>query len=195
MKKKRIKITYISNSDRPSGRTSRVFHYGVSFLKQNVNFSLVTSSVNRWTNKKDIKNNLLYKRKKIKGIETIFYNNIKSKNLFLRFFQLLISCYNILRLFKKKRLLPDIIISSQPTFIGYVSSLIAKKNNIPFVYEIRDVWPETLISNKYISKYSLLSFLIFKLECEIYKYCSLVVSNKTNINKLKSRIYKMSSKK
>lgn len=67
-----------------------------------------------------------------------------------------------------------IIVTSPPLFVGITALILSKLKGVPFVFEIRDLWPESAIDtgvlkNKFIIKIS----LIF--EKIIYKNASLIV--------------------
>jgi glycosyltransferase involved in cell wall biosynthesis len=76
-------------------------------------------------------------------------------------------------LFKVKGKYDVIIVTSPPLFIGISGYLISLFKRIPFVFEIRDLWPESaidtgVVTNKFIIK------LAYTLEKFIYKKASLI---------------------
>lgn len=79
--------------------------------------------------------------------------------------------------FYKKINRPDIIIgSSVHPFAAFIASKLAKYYKIPFIFEIRDLWPQTLIDMKIISKNSLIATILFKLEKLCLRDCRAVIS-------------------
>ena len=63
------------------------------------------------------------------------------------YFSLKLIFLNPLRFFEK----PDLIIGSSPNPFAAISSyFLSKKYNVPFIYEVRDLWPKTLIEMKVI---------------------------------------------
>ena len=76
--------------------------------------------------------------------------------------------------FKLKNNFDLIIVTSPPLFVGITALILSKIKGIPFVFEIRDLWPESAIDtgvlkNKFIIKISLY------FEKIIYKKASLIV--------------------
>jgi glycosyltransferase involved in cell wall biosynthesis len=76
-------------------------------------------------------------------------------------------------LFKVKGKYDVIIVTSPPLFIGISGYLISLFKRIPFVFEIRDLWPESaidtgVVTNKFIIK------LAYTLEKFIYKKASII---------------------
>jgi glycosyltransferase involved in cell wall biosynthesis len=66
-----------------------------------------------------------------------------------------------------------IIVTSPPLFVGITAYLLSKIKNIPFVFEVRDLWPESAIDtgvvrNRFIIK------LAFWFESFVYKKADLI---------------------
>ncbi|MEC4049927.1 glycosyltransferase family 4 protein [Flavobacterium sp. SUN046] len=76
-------------------------------------------------------------------------------------------------LFKLRNDYDLIVVTSPPLFIGITGYILSRFKNIPFVFEVRDLWPESAIDtgvvrNKYLIKIS------FWLERFIYKKAILI---------------------
>lgn len=72
---------------------------------------------------------------------------------------------------------PDIIIgSSVHLFAVYAAYKLSKKYNTPFIMEVRDIWPQTLIDMG-ISKWHPFIILLAWLEKYLYKKADRIVSN------------------
>ncbi|HEY5462798.1 MAG TPA: glycosyltransferase family 4 protein [Hanamia sp.] len=76
-------------------------------------------------------------------------------------------------LFKAKRKFDVVIVTSPPLFVGFSGYLISRFKRIPFVFEVRDLWPESAIdtgvlTNKWIIK------MAFWFERFIYKKAKLI---------------------
>lgn len=76
-------------------------------------------------------------------------------------------------LFKTKGKYDIILVTSPPLFVGITAYLLSKIKRIPFVFEIRDLWPESAIDtgvlrNKVIIK------LAYRFEKFIYKRAKLI---------------------
>ena len=70
-------------------------------------------------------------------------------------------------LFKTNRKFDIIIVSSPPLFVGITALIISIFSKVPFIFEIRDLWPESAIDTG-VLKNRLLVNLSFKLEKLIY---------------------------
>lgn len=122
------------------------FHY--TLLKETVKY-------NEYGYKKDEKNGV-----KFIWVKTYPYkrNNIK------RMINIISYAWKLNLIIKKMNLdVPDIIIgSSVHPFASLIASKFAMSYSVPFIFEIRDLWPQTFIDMKLWSKNSLKSKL-FKL--------------------------------
>ena len=75
--------------------------------------------------------------------------------------------------FKTKGKYDLILVTSPPLFVGVTAFVLSKIKRIPYVFEIRDLWPESaidtgVVTNKLIIKIS------FWLEAFIYKHATLI---------------------
>lgn len=65
--------------------------------------------------------------------------------------------------------------SSSPLTVGIIAILVKKFRNIPFIFEVMDLWPEAPIQMGFI-KNPLLKKILFWLERKIYKESKMVVT-------------------
>lgn len=71
-------------------------------------------------------------------------------------------------LFKTKKKFDLILVTSPPLFVGIMALIVSKVKNIPIIFEVRDLWPESAIDMGVI-KNPLIIKLSYKLEKIIYK--------------------------
>ncbi len=78
----------------------------------------------------------------------------------------------------------DIVIASSPSLPVVVPAFVAKRKwNIPFIFEVRDLWPESAISTGVINASSLVAQSGFALEELAYEECDAVVALSPGIAK------------
>lgn len=71
---------------------------------------------------------------------------------------------------------PDLILASSPQLpAAFVCLLIARLSGIPFVLEVRDLWPQVLIDQGGKSPDSLMVQVLLFIERQLYRYSSSVV--------------------
>lgn len=72
---------------------------------------------------------------------------------------------------------PEVVIgSSVHLFTGIAAYFLAKKANAKFVFEIRDIWPQTLVDLGALKKDSFATKVFEKIEKFLYKKADLIVS-------------------
>ena len=75
--------------------------------------------------------------------------------------------------FKLKGKFDVIIVTSPPLFVGITAYLLSKTKRIPFIFEIRDLWPESAVDTG-VLKSRLLIKLAYAFERFIYKKARLI---------------------
>ncbi|SEP54791.1 glycosyltransferase family 4 protein [Flavobacterium urocaniciphilum] len=76
-------------------------------------------------------------------------------------------------LFNAKGKYDVVIVTSPPLFIGISGYLVSKIKRVPYVFEIRDLWPESAIDTGVVSS-KLIINIAYKLEKFIYKNAKLI---------------------
>ncbi len=72
---------------------------------------------------------------------------------------------------------PSVIIGSTVHLLAAAAAaLLAKRYRVPFIFEVRDIWPETLIAMGYTRRYSLLACLLGGLERWLCRQAAQVIS-------------------
>jgi hypothetical protein len=72
---------------------------------------------------------------------------------------------------------PDVVIgSSVHPFAAVAGSLLARRFNVPFIFEVRDLWPQTLIDMGRIKTSSFMAWALRKLELWLYRRATRVVA-------------------
>jgi len=71
----------------------------------------------------------------------------------------------------------DIIVATSPQFFTtFAGFFLSKIKNKPWIFELRDLWPEIIFIQLDNMKKGFLSFLLEKIELFLYKDCDLVIS-------------------
>lgn len=71
---------------------------------------------------------------------------------------------------------PDVIIgSSVHPFAALAGALLAKRRKVPFIFEVRDLWPQTLIDMGRLQEKSLVTWVLRKLERWLYRRADRII--------------------
>ncbi len=76
-------------------------------------------------------------------------------------------------MFKAKGKFDVVIVTSPPLFVGFTGYLISRLRRMPFVFEIRDLWPESAIDTRVLTNKSVIK-LSYWFEAFIYKKAKLI---------------------
>lgn len=68
-----------------------------------------------------------------------------------------------------------IIVTSPPLFIGLSALFLSKIKRVPFIFEVRDLWPESAITTKVVSNKTLINIMYF-IEKALYKNASKIIA-------------------
>lgn len=72
---------------------------------------------------------------------------------------------------------PDLIIgSSVHLFAAWAGYYLAKRHQVPFVFEVRDLWPQTLVDIGALKDKSLITYLLRRLEKHLYVKANKIIS-------------------
>lgn len=71
---------------------------------------------------------------------------------------------------------PDVVIgSSVHPFAAVSGALLARRFKVPFVFEVRDLWPQTLVDMGRLREGALMTWLLRKLEIWLYRQAARIV--------------------
>jgi len=76
-------------------------------------------------------------------------------------------------LFKTNKKYDVILVTSPPLFVGITAYVLSKIKNVPFVFEIRDLWPESAIDTGVLKNKMIIKFAYW-FERFIYKKATLI---------------------
>jgi len=186
------KLVVNSNMAIPSGHTNKVLVLSHNYppdlgpasfriealvkalIKKGYQVTVVTSYPNRYENY-ETKENCLTERNL-----TVFRKKAmkQSNNLILRSFAyldfFLKSYFTANRIGKET----DLVVATTPQILtGYLGKIISKKYKKPFVLDVRDLWPDTMIELNILRERSIIFKLLKKLEFNIYKQADHIVIN------------------
>lgn len=155
------------------GGLVRHYYFSKYLQKNGHTVKIFTSSKIHNTDINMIRDKSLYKEEKVDGIE---YTFVKSRDYkgngiqrILNMVELPFQMWKTMKLFYKKEK-PDVIYTSSPDlFVAFFALLFGKKKKTPVVVEVRDLWPESIVEYKNMSKKNPIIQILYQLEKWIYK--------------------------
>jgi hypothetical protein len=114
-------------------------------------------------------------------INSIKYKHAHDKKRIINWFYF---AYKLLNIKKKINEIPDVIIYSSPSLVGFISAyFLAKKYKAKIVFDVRDIWPLTLIKIGGFSKYNIFIKFLQILEDFAYKNSDYIISSLQGLQK------------
>ena len=168
-------IWYFSAYDQPNGSSSRTFDYAQEFGKNGYKVFAFTNTYCQYQGKHAKKIKGLYQIEKfddyhVVWLRSIAYKGNGSKRWANMFFNSFVSIYASFRLRKTN---PKIVISpSVPLLLGLAGWFISVFTSSKFVFEVRDIWPQTLVDLGLIKNGTFLYFVLRKIEVFLYRKAS-----------------------
>ncbi len=155
------------------GGLVRHYYFSKYLQKKGHTVKIFTSSKIHNTDINMVKDKSLYKEVLEDGIE---YTYVRSKdykgNGLDRIFNMIDFPFKVRKTMKNfyDKEKPSVIYTSSPDlFVVFFALLFGKRNKIPVVVEIRDLWPESIVEYKRMSKFNPIIQSMYQLEKWVYK--------------------------
>ncbi|NEP01155.1 MAG: glycosyltransferase family 4 protein [Symploca sp. SIO2E9] len=176
-----MKIWIINHYATPPEQGTSTRHYALvkELEKYNHEITVIAASVHHLLKNKHNKYSQELKAWQDSAVKFIFLSTPEYQdNSIERLWNMLCFAWQVIQLPRRIDYeLPDIIIgSSVHPFAVWAAERIAAKYKLNFCFEVRDLWPQTLIDMKVISKYHPLTIILSKLEVYLYKKASLIIT-------------------
>lgn len=154
-------------------------HYDISkeLIKQGHKVCIVASSNSH------LRNSPNCKKENIDGIDFIWVKCLKYSGYgFKRFINMILFSFNLFFYQKHFPFRPDFVIVSSPSPFPIINGIYLKfRYKAKFIYEIRDVWPKSIIELKEISKNNIVMIFLNILDYLGLKYSDFILSPLNNI--------------
>lgn len=140
--------------------------------------TIVAASFNHWTKQDEhCRDGQLYSTSTHGDVGFVWLKTPPYSGNVGRFFNMLTFSWRLLRRTGLKNLpSPDIIIGSSPhLFAARAAMSLAHKIGVPFILEIRDLWPQTLLDLGSMSRRHPLIMVLVRLEKNLYRHASHII--------------------
>jgi glycosyltransferase involved in cell wall biosynthesis len=166
-----MKVWYLSAYDQPRGQSTRTYDYSKELVRRGHEVTMFTNGFCHFTHTERLDPDEKWRVEMVDGIRVVWLKTRSYKgNGSGRGLNML---DNVVRIFQASKVLgdrPDVVLGpSVPTLTGWAAARLAEKYNVPFIFEVRDVWPDVLVDIGGLKKRSF-SYLIFRfLEKMLYR--------------------------
>lgn len=165
------------------GMTFRHYYLAKEFINKGYKTTIITGSYSHFLKKFPNMQNSIYKNEIIDGVNYLWIKVMKYSKSFdkkraLKWFEFTYKLFFITKYLDEK---PDIIIcSSSAPFAIIPAYYLSKKFNAKLVFEVRDIWPMTLVEIGGFSKNNLFIKFMSLFEKFALKKSDILVSNLQN---------------
>jgi glycosyltransferase involved in cell wall biosynthesis len=158
---------------------ARHFEMAKHLIKRGWSVTIFASGITHRTGKNLVKADESRAIKMIEGVRFVWLKASPYKGNGLSRWKNIVEYY--LQAIKVKQTIglgkPDVVIgSSVHPLAGLAAWHVASRFSVPFVFEVRDLWPQTLIDMGKISKRSPIALVLRKLEVFLYKKAKRIIS-------------------
>ncbi|MBC1457150.1 glycosyltransferase family 4 protein [Listeria newyorkensis] len=157
-----MKILYIHQHFQKEKGATRSYEFSKYFLKQGHNVTLITGTGMSETTAEGLD---------VISTETKYNQKMSKWRRIQAFVQFMTGSF---RLGLKQKSVDVIYATSTPLTVGLVGLALSKVKRIPFVFEVRDVWPDVPVKLGYLKNRYLIGMLSY-LEKQLYKHATQVV--------------------
>lgn len=165
---------------------TRHFYLAEEWVKKEHEVCVFTSNSNHLTDQLPVFNDKKVFYEEINGVKTYWLNTIKvkkgSSSSVLRILSWIHFELQLFSLPKKNILKPDVIIVSSLSLLTVISGLFfSRKYKAKFIFEVRDIWPLSLIELGGYSKWNPFIFILGWVEKIGYKKADAIVGTMPNL--------------
>ncbi len=176
-----MKTVWILNhyAQEPSG-TGGTRHYGLAkhFIHSGWQANIIAASVEHYTGRQRLENNEKIRHAKFDNVDFLWVKTPQyNGNGGGRIRNMLVYTARVLQPSVTSGLTrPDVVIgSSVHPFAAWSGAMLAKRFDVPFVFEVRDLWPQTLIDMDKLQANGIASKLLQCLEGWLYRRANKIV--------------------
>ena len=173
-----MKIWYLSAYDQPYGQSTRTHDFSRELVRRGHEVTFFTNGYCHFKHTERLSKDEKWRVEEIDGIRVVW---IKTRpyvgNGIDRGLNMLDNVTGILSVYKKIGNMPDVVLGpSVPIMTGWAAARIATSFGVPFVYEVRDVWPDALVDMGGMSRSSLTYKLFRHVEKNLYRQAASISS-------------------
>lgn len=178
-----MKIWYLSAYDQPRGQSTRTYDFSRELVRRGHEVTMFTNSYCHFTHVEYLGPKERWRVESVDGIRVVWLKTRPYRgNGAGRALNMLDNAVRILQASKALGERPDVVLGpSVPTLTGWAASRLADRYRVPFIFEVRDVWPDALVDMGGLSKSSLTYWMFRHLEKLLYRKATRISSTLPHI--------------
>lgn len=179
----RLKIWFVSAYDQPRGQSPRTYDFARELVRRGHEATMFTNGYCHFTHKEYLMGDNPWRVEFIDGIRVIWLKTrAYSGNGLGRGLNMMDNMHRVLQSSKALKDCPDVVLGpSVPLLTGWAAARLADRYRVPFIFEVRDVWPDALVDTGGLKKNSLTYFVFRYLEKLLYCKAARISSTLPNL--------------
>lgn len=166
-----MNLWFVSAHDQPRGVSSRTYDYCRQLLARGHRVTMFTNGYDHWTHQERLLPGEPWRVEEVDGIRVIWLRTVPYQGNGLgRGVNMISNAWQAMRVARVLPDRPDVVVGpSVPLATGWAAARIASRTGARFVFEVRDVWPQALVDDGGMSRYSPVYFVFRALEKWLYR--------------------------
>lgn len=174
----RMKVWYCSAYDQPRGQSTRTYDYSRELVRRGHEVTIFTNGFCHFMHTERLRPDELWRVEMVDGIRVVWLKTRPYKgNGAGRGLNMLDNVWRMLKASKALGDRPDVVLGpSVPTLTGWAAARLAQRYRVPFIFEVRDVWPDALVDMGGLKKSSLFYHGFRHIEKMLYRKAARISS-------------------
>ncbi len=168
----------MSAYDQPKGQSTRTYDYSRELVRNGHDVTMFCNSYCHFTHREYLDPGEAWRVEFVDGIRVVWLRTYHyTGNGVGRGLNMLSNLWRLLRVSTALGLRPDIVLGpSVPLLTGWGAMYVARKFDVPFVFEVRDVWPDALVDIGGLKRSSVVYHVFRLIEKQLYRRATRISS-------------------
>jgi glycosyltransferase involved in cell wall biosynthesis len=173
-----MKVWYVSAYDQPKGQSTRTYDYSRELVARGHDVTMFCNSYCHFTHREHLQAGEKWRVEFVDGIRIVWLRTYHYRgNGRGRGLNMLSNVWRLIRASGALGLKPDVVLGpSVPLLTGWGAKYLAGKYRVPFIFEVRDVWPDALVDIGGLKKSSLVYRAFRLIERHLYQAATRISS-------------------
>jgi glycosyltransferase involved in cell wall biosynthesis len=179
-----LKVWYVASYDQPRGQSTRTYDYSRALVACGHDVTMFCNSYCHFTHREHLDPGEAWRVEFVDGIRVVWLRTYHYKGNGLgRGVNMLTNVWRLVRATNALDLRPDVVLGpSVPLLTGWGAMYVARKFNVPFIFEVRDVWPDALVDIGGLRKSSVVYRVFRLIEKQLYRQAARISSTLPYLN-------------
>lgn len=173
-----MRVWYVSAYDQPKGQSTRTYDYSRELVARGHDVTMFCNSHCHFTHREHLKPGEPWRVEFVDGIRVVWLRTYHyTGNGLGRGINMLTNVWRLLRATAALGLRPDVVLGpSVPLLTGWGAMYVARKFDVPFIFEVRDVWPDALVDIGGLKRSSVVYRVFRLIEKQLYRRAARISS-------------------